>query len=309
MGKQEKWKEYLAFSGRDRLGIGLLLVIIGLVFFLPRILPPSPPAMPVFSDSMLAFVRHPEAEPDMASETDRPFPRDRTASPDRSGKPVLFRFDPNTLSEAGWLQLGLRPKTVRTIRNYLQKGGRFRKAEDLQKIWGLSPSLAAQLMPWVDLPEAGKPEVYTEKAPGLKQAALPERKKLLVEINAADTSAFIALPGIGSKLAARIVSYRDKLGGFCSVQQLREVYGIADSVFQRIEPMLQLSGIPLKRIRINEAGFDELKAHPYFRYELAKAVIAYRNAHGAFRKPEELKQVTLITEEVFRKIAPYISCE
>lgn len=309
MEKQGKWGEYLQFSKRDRMGIGVLLVIIGLVFFLPRLLPPAPPPLPVFSDSSLTLIRKGTmAEPDDPGTGTGSFP-DRTAGAGTTAKPDLFRFDPNTLDEAGWLRLGLRPRTVKTVLNYLSKGGKFRKPEDLQKVYGLSPALYAQLLPWVEIPSS-----LPAKTPAAETASIPkpvrtEKRFFIADINTADTSAFIALPGIGSKLAARIVAFREKLGGFYSVSQLHEVYGIADTVFLRIEPFLQLKDASVRKIRINEVGFDTLKMHPYFRYELAKAVIAYRNAHGPFRTPESLKQVLLITEDVFRKIVPYISCD
>lgn len=78
------------------------------------------------------------------------------------------------------------------------------------------------------------------------------KKPLMVTINDADTSAFIALPGIGSKLSARIVAFRDKLGGFYSVEQIGETWGLADSTFQKIKGRLQVSG-EVRKINVNTA--------------------------------------------------------
>jgi competence ComEA-like helix-hairpin-helix protein len=131
----------------------------------------------------------------------------------------------------------------------------------------------------------------------------------IVDINLADTTAFIALPGIGSKLASRIINFREKLGGFYSVQQIAEVYGLADSVFQKISPYLQLKDSTVKKININTATIDELKAHPYIRYNIAKAIVAYRNEHGPFLKLADIKSIMIIGETLFIQVEPYLTLE
>ena len=102
----------------------------------------------------------------------------------------------------------------------------------------------------------------------------------MVDVNTADTTAFVALPGIGSKLALRIVNFRDKLGGFYSVDQIAEIYGLPDSSFQRIKHLLKLDNPSIKKININTASKDEMKLHPYFKWNLANAIVEYRNQHG-----------------------------
>ena len=126
-----------------------------------------------------------------------------------------------------------------------------------------------------------------------------------IDINEADTAAFIALPGIGPKLASRIVNFRDKLGGFYAVDQVKETYGLPDSTFQKIRPYLQLNGAP-KKLNVNTATKDELNAHPYIRWNLANAIVEYRNRHGNFKSLEELKNIAVMEEAVFDRIVPYL---
>ncbi|MEO5563833.1 MAG: helix-hairpin-helix domain-containing protein [Chitinophagaceae bacterium] len=218
----------------------------------------------------------------------------------------LFDFDPNTLSVEGWKELGLRENTIRIIQNYLSKGGHFRKPEDLQRVYGLHADEYERLLPFIKI-EAASPaqnNSYTAE-PG------PPRTKgfhlSAFEINEADTSAFIALPGIGSKLAMRIVSFREKLGGFYSIDQVGEVYGLADSVFQKIKSYLKCDEGLIQKININTATVDQLKVHPYIKYAIANSIIAYRNEHGLFLKIEDIKRVMVITDEVYEKIRLYLS--
>jgi competence ComEA-like helix-hairpin-helix protein len=126
-------------------------------------------------------------------------------------------------------------------------------------------------------------------------------------VNTADTTTLISLPGIGSKLATRIITFREKLGGFYSVEQIGETYGLPDSTFQKIKQYLKLDNVSVKKININTATVDEMKAHPYIKYSLANPIVAYRNEHGMFSTIEDIKKVMAVTDEVYKKIAPYLS--
>ncbi len=199
----------------------------------------------------------------------------------------MFYFDPNTLSKEGWEKLGLREKTIQTIQNYIGKGGHFKKPEDLQRVYGLHKDEYERLAPYIKI-EPGSSENEKPFLTENKNAseAKPDFTKTsrfsIIDINKADTSAFISLPGIGSKLAARIVNFRDKLGGFYTVEQVRETFGLPDSTFQKIRQYLVLENNSVKKININTATIDELKAHPYIKYNIANPIIAYRNQHGPF---------------------------
>ena len=127
-----------------------------------------------------------------------------------------------------------------------------------------------------------------------------------IDINRADTTVFIALPGIGSKLASRIVNYREKLHGFHSVEQVAEVFGLADSTFQKIKPWLVINDTVIAKININTANSDDLKT-PYISYNLANAIYQYRLQHGSFTSLEDLKKIMLVSDAVFNKIIPYLT--
>ncbi|MEP7377710.1 MAG: helix-hairpin-helix domain-containing protein [Chitinophagaceae bacterium] len=233
-----------------------------------------------------------------------------------SNKPAgeLFYFDPNTLSKGGWEKLGLREKTIKTIENYLSKGGHFKKPEDMQRIYGLRKNEYERLAPFIKILSElnGKTD---ERAADKNSStpnyvpAKPSFHSLLVDINSGDTSAFIALPGIGSKLAARIVNFRSRLGGFYSIEQVRETFGLPDSIFQKIKENLLLKNNSVKKININTATTDELKSHPYIKWNIANTITAYRNEHGVFSTIEDIKKIMTITDDIYNKIAPYLTIE
>jgi DNA uptake protein ComE-like DNA-binding protein len=158
---------------------------------------------------------------------------------------------------------------------------------------------------------AEPPKTKFDSTPKLSRAksypARPLKKTVtVIDINQADTTLFIALPGIGSKLAARIIAFRSKLGGFYSVEQIGEIYGLQDSVFQKIKPLLKCNSNDIKKININMITVDELKSHPYIRYYIANNIIAYRDQHGPFQNKEEIKKVVTVTDEVYNKVSPYL---
>lgn len=220
----------------------------------------------------------------------------------------LFYFDPNTLPVDGWEKLGVREKTANTIQNYISKGGRFYKPEDISKIWGLREDEVKRLLPYVKI--EAKPTKDYNNYPGQGKAKIYEKPTYTntpCDVNNSDTAAFIALPGIGSKLAARIVAFREKLGGFYKTDQLAETYGLPDSVFQKIKSRLVISNSSVKKLNINTATVDELKTHPYLRYNIANAIVQYRLQHGSFSTVSEIKKIMMITEEIYNKAAPYLT--
>jgi len=223
-------------------------------------------------------------------------------------KEELFYFDPNTASAADWKRLGIRDKTIHTIQNYLSKGGRFYKPEDISKIWGLSPSDAQRLVPYVSIKNEVKENISFKKKEYPKISSPYVAKPIQpIDVNLADTTAFISLPGIGSKLAQRIIAFRNKLGGFYSIEQVGETYLLPDSTFRKIIPKLTIVNGNVKQININIASIDEMKAHPYLRYNLANAIFQYRQQHGNFNSVEEIKKIMLVTETAYNKISPYLA--
>jgi DNA uptake protein ComE-like DNA-binding protein len=130
-------------------------------------------------------------------------------------------------------------------------------------------------------------------------------------VNTADTTALIDLPGIGPAFARGIVKYRDRLGGYRSMEQLAEVYVLRDKpdALVRLNELLVLDTLMVVRIPINTCEVEQLAAHPYAGWKVAKALMAYRAQHGPFRTVADIRGCALIDEAVFRKLAPYLRVE
>lgn len=306
-------KDYLTFGKRDRIGLFVVIAIVAGSVLVPRLF--SRPGKPVAikEDSVLVKAIDTLQTRQLAA---KKFGRDENGYNSRntnyqyesSEKAAftngeLFQFDPNTITAGDWQRLGLNAKTSKTIEKYVSKGGKFYKPEDLMKIWGMPEGFYERVKDYVAITSFAKNYPAYENKPFVRE----ERKVAIVNINEGDTSAFIALPGIGSRLSARIIGFREKLGGFYSVDQVGETYGLPDSTFQIIKSRLQVDGSSVKKINVNTATKDELKVHPYIRWNLANAIVAYRNQHGAYKNLDELKNIVLVDEAVFGKIVHYLS--
>lgn len=333
-----KWKEivvdYLTFTRKERIGIMTILAIMIIVFFSPVLFKHKQGTGWQTPDTTwMAAVKKLEQK-EAATEKNNPdsyqpagrqnedehennasvyqydSPSKKYYNNPLAGK--LFYFDPNTISKNGWQKLGLRDKAITTIQNYINKGGRFKKAEDLQRIYGLHKDEYETLAPYVKIeyqPSQNRSIGFADykNTAQTKPAISQAMQYNFIEINTADTSAFIGLPGIGSKLATRIVNFRDKLGGFYAVDQIGEIFGLPDSTFQRIKQYLKLENTDVRKININTATVDELKAHPYIKWNIANPIVNYRHQHGSFSNIEDLKKIMNLTDEMYKKIAPYLT--
>jgi competence ComEA-like helix-hairpin-helix protein len=312
------WKkfisDYLSFTKKERTGIIMLLVLIlffsALPFFYSRFINEKHTDVAAFKKDIAALqFKQPDSIKNYTSAAfeDNNYNNNFQPSENTGYRGELFYFDPNTATVTDWKKLGIRDKTISTIQKYISKGGRFYKPEDIGKIWGLHPDEIQRLLPYVKI--ASKEDAYSEKNTAAKFFDKTKSIPAVIDINNADTSALIALPGIGSKLAQRIINFRDKLGGFYTVQQVTETFGLPDSTFQKIKTRLAANDKTVKKININTATLDELKVHPYIRYNIANAIVQYRSQHGNFTSVVGIKNIMLITDDLFNKLEPYLTVQ
>ncbi|MEP7278208.1 MAG: helix-hairpin-helix domain-containing protein [Bacteroidota bacterium] len=319
------WKafvqDYLSFTKKDRVGVMVLIALILVVVVLPYAWPPKKMQQPARQEieqirMQAAQLNQPTNTPEDETKQETALYTHPSKKQNAGEKSVLFNFDPNTLEAADWKRLGIREKTIVTIMNYRARGGQFRRPEDISKIYGLFKDDYERLLPYVQIAavrgaeDKNKQEQREYKSAGKPVYVPPHPPAVtVIDINAADTTAFIALPGIGSKLALRIINFRNKLGGFYSVQQVAETYGLPDSTFQAIQGLLRCANPVIHQLDINTADANTLRQHPYIRWNLANAIVQYRAQHGNFVSVEDLRQLALVTPEILQKIKPYVTVQ
>lgn len=232
--KPVNWKEYLSFSKKERIAVFVLLTLIFLLIIFPHLLPDTKQQVIIeelsANDSLPVAQESPKAVINEGNDSVVSVGRENT------NNYSVFYFDPNTLDEAGWRKLGVNEKTISTILHYRIKGGRFKKADDLKKIYSLSTKDAGRLMPYVHIPD--EVSVKPDKKNELSKVSI--KKLIVINVNSATAEDLKALPGIGDVLSERIVHFRNKLGRFSSIDEVGKTYGLPDSTFQKIKPYLVL---------------------------------------------------------------------
>lgn len=298
-------KSYFNFSKKELNGIFMLFVLMGIVLVIPHLYPL------LIKDQEYDFEAFKiEAERFRASaiKVETQQKKSNRNLSIASLKAEYFEFDPNKLSDDNWLKLGLSPKQVQVIRNYVLKGGKFFKNEDLKKIYSISPEQYSMLEPFIrikDVYSSNDHKSFSSNyklTEGQKNAIEP-----IVELNTADSLQLLNIRGIGPAFASRIIRFRNRLGGFYSKNQLLEVYGIDSLKYVQLKDLVEVNAGLINKINLNSFTFDEIKRHPYLTFKQMNAVIKYRSQHGFFKSIHDLKNIAIMNEEIIRKIEPYIA--
>ena len=129
----------------------------------------------------------------------------------------------------------------------------------------------------------------------------------VIEINSSDTLQLMKIPGIGASFARRIASYRNLLGGYYRLEQLQEVYGMYEELYEKIIPYLQADTGKITPIQVNTASLDKLKSHPYLNFYQAKAIVEMRKRKGKLDNIHELDLLEEFTPEDLERIKPYLA--
>lgn len=218
---------------------------------------------------------------------------------------TLFTFNPNTATKEELIQLGFPTNLANRIDNYRSKKGRFSIKSDLLKIYGMDSTFYNLLYSFIDLPAERIANNTNVKTP---KETVTLKTKEPFDVNQADTSQLIRIYGIGPKLSQRIIKYRNQLGGFISLDQVEEVYGLDTAVIKELKQNIFIAeNFEPAKISINSATEKELAAHPYIKYPLAKAIATYRFQHGNFTSVEDLKKIASVDETFYNRIKPYLS--
>lgn len=241
-----------------------------------------------------------------------------------------FPFDPNTADSTQLLRLGLAPWQVQAIYKYRARHGRYHTPEDFQRLPGMTLELWERLGPMVRIDAryqylklpgrtADVPQAAASPSDAPSDVPLPEGRAVAsvadsvrrvekftehtrVDINAADTSLLQHIPGIASVRARKIVEYRERLGGYASLEQVMESCQLPDEVLE----WLSFNPVPLRRLDVNHLSVSQLMRHPYITFYQAKALAEYRKKHGPLSGVADLKHIEGFTDDHIRRLSPYL---
>ncbi|MDR2835629.1 MAG: helix-hairpin-helix domain-containing protein [Bacteroidales bacterium] len=296
----------------------------------------------------------------------------------------LFFFDPNFATEEDFLKLGFSNKTIKSILNFRNKGGKFYKVEDFQKIYNISEEEFEQVKNYIIIQNHSNKKKYNKKEKienihsfdpniatkkeltelgfqdwqvkniinyrekfgyintnnfskiyGIDKKTFDKYKNYLevnddsilnsansqnpskfikkenvyINLNTATAEELQKISGIGPSFSNRIIEYKNKLGGFINEEQLKEIYGFTDELYNSIEENIFIDEINIKKININTADYMKLISHPYIDKANANLILNYKKFAGKINSIDELVKQKAITEEFYDKIKPYLKTE
>ena len=128
-----------------------------------------------------------------------------------------------------------------------------------------------------------------------------------MNLNKIDSSDLLKVTGIGPSYAHRILKYRERLGGFVRIDQLKEIYGMTIEKYDQIKPQFIIELSDIKKVDLNNASFKDLMRHPYSSYELAKAICRFRTKYGKIDNVDDILKAGVIADTSFRKLQPYLA--
>ena len=209
-----------------------------------------------------------------------------------------FFFDPNTINDSGFIRLGLSERQISAIRKYQKNGGRYFNNTDFLGMRCFTDAQKKILENYIKIEHVS--DISADK-----KTLFFER----IELNSADSILLKQLPGIGNKLSKRIIRYRDLLGGFFAIPQLKEVYGLDEQVILQIQDKITIDTTKIRKLDLNYCNFRELSQHPYVQKKLSKQIINYRIKYGIILNLRIMADSLKLSIDEYNRLKVYCECK
>ena len=301
MKKQRKI--YFLLTAEQWLGVALLVIlVVGTLMAVKHFQSEKEEDSTWVNDSTMTHFTAHQAQQDSIRKTEwkKRYPHDTIEI-------RMQAFNPNTADSSTLVHLGFKPWQAKNMLKYRAKGGKYRKPDDLKRLYGMTDSMYQALTPYIHIAR----EEMDSLVDSVRVYSLPpwqkENKDTIINLRTADTTELKMLYGIGSYRARQIVRYREQLGGFVRVEQVLEAKGMegvnADTLLQH----LYMDSVIVKQIPINQISVQRLARHPYLRFEQAKAIYELRRRKIHLDSIQQLNELDCLSSETLEKIAPYLN--
>lgn len=289
-----KLEPYFKFTRKQRKGVFLLfsvIIISQIVYY--------------FVDFSSVYKESPEKEKWLSLQSQI----DSLKQEKRDYVPKIYPFNPNFISDYKGYKLGMSVAEINRLLAFRKENKYVNSAKEFQEVTKISDSLLKVISPYFKFPEwvNNKKEFAAYKK--FPEATFAKKEKIvLTDINQASQEDLIKIYGIGEAISLRILKLRESLGGFVSMEQMKDVWGLSPEVIENLNSHFKVSTIPnLKKIDINNASIKELSQFPYFKYSLAKQIVTYRSMNGDIKTKEDLIKIKDFPVDKIGIIALYLA--
>jgi competence ComEA-like helix-hairpin-helix protein len=210
------------------------------------------------------------------------------------------KFDPNTVDSSTLIGFGLSAKVVQNLLNYRHKGGEFKTISDVNKLYTVTDRIYRKMVPYIDI----------KKTVNVPDSVVVDFDPIVyININSAIQTELLLLNGVGEILSERIIKYRDLLGGFYNITQLKEVYGLKNQTINNIKESIIIDKSLISTIDINKADFKTLASHPYISGHKAKSILKFRNIKNRIDTLPQLVDYKILSTDEYNRLKYYLVVE
>jgi len=222
----------------------------------------------------------------------------------------IYPFNPNFITDYKGYKLGMSVSEIDKLLAFRKENKYVNSAKEFQAVTGVSDSLLVVISPYFKFPDWVKNKSIS-KATGFsntKSEYFSKKEKIVVkDINQATQEDLIKIYGIGEAISMRILKFKESLGGFVSMEQMKDIWGLSPEVIEKLNASFKVGALPsLKKIDINNASVKELAQFPYFKYTLAREIVIHRSMNGDIKNASDLTKIKGMSIDKATIIALYL---
>jgi len=222
--------------------------------------------------------------------------------------PKIYPFNPNFITDYKGYKLGMSVPEIDRLLAFRKENKYVNSPEEFQAVTKVSDSLLNAISPYFKFPDWVKNKKEFKAYKKYPNTAFAKKEKIVViDINQASQEDLIRIYGIGEAISLRILKFKESLGGFVSMEQMKDVWGLSPEVIENLNSHFKVSVLPnLKKIDINNASIKELSQFPYFNYQLARQIVTFRSMNGDIKNIEDLTKIKGLSIDKANIIALYL---
>ena len=286
-------KSYFKFSSEQRLGVFVLFAIIisvQLAYF--------------FTDFSSVSNDSPEKEKWLSLQSQI----DSLKQEKLDYVPKMYPFNPNFISDYKGYKLGMSVSEIDRLLAFRKQNKYVNSPEEFQAVTKVSDSLLNAISPYFKFPDWVKNKKEFREYKKYPNAAFAKKETIvIIDINQATQEDLIKIYGIGEAISLRILKMKESLGGFVSMEQMKDVWGLSPEVIENLNSHFKVSALPdVKKVDINNASIKELSQFPYFNYQIARQIVTFRSMNGDFKNVDDLTKIKGLSIEKANIIALYL---
>ena len=286
-------KSYFKFSSEQRLGVFVLFAIIisvQLAYF--------------FTDFSSVSNDSPEKEKWLSLQSQI----DSIKEEKLDYVPKIYPFNPNFISDYKGYKLGMSVSEIDRLLAFRKQNKYVNSPEEFQAVTKVSDSLLNAISPYFKFPDWVKNKKEFKEYKKYPNSAFVKKEKIvIIDINQATQEDLIKIYGIGEAISLRILKFKENLGGFVSMEQMKDVWGLSPEVIENLNSHFKVSALPdVKKVDINNASIKELSQFPYFNYQIARQIVTFRSMNGDFKNVDDLTKIKGLSIEKANIIALYL---